>query len=88
MRAINYNMFEELLLDINAACYATGIIITTGRDADHDTEFFEETNALVKLDCSYENDVLHHNLLYWGDESIKMIMYKYQVDIKWIDKNE
>jgi len=75
------DMTEELLLDIKSAIYNSGITITTSSN-----ESFEK--SLVNLDCSVENDILHHRIKPWGDNSIKMLMYKYKVDIKWINDKE
>lgn len=79
MRPIDYDKTEELLLDIKTAIYGSGIVIM---------DIEEETNVIMKLDCSIENDTLHHKIAYWGDNSIRNIQHKYKVNIEWINDNE
>ena len=80
MRAIDTNE-EELMLDLKSAIYDSGIIITTSSNESYE-------KSLLNLDCSIENDVLHHTINPWGDNSIKMLMYKYKIDLKWINDKE
>ena len=78
-------MYEEMLHDLHAVCLNTGINIITHDDICVNKHMFADLNAIVFMNCPIKNDVLFHNGPHLGNEDIKTTMYKYKVDIKWID---
>lgn len=80
--------FDELLLDLCCLTRECGITINTINDVCIDHKKFEDLNAVVWLKTTIKNEVLFNNpFTIFGNYEFKLIMLKYNVHIKWYDKN-